>query len=119
MRASAEEHATDQVGSRDTGRALDNFEASGGFDEAVAVFAAAIGGDVVAVDYVFAAVMGDPREGGYVWCVGYGLGYPSAGVDGCDSIAGNESVTGYYVSSESLRWLWKIEWWHSTSPLKS
>lgn len=109
MRASAEEHATDQVGSRDAGCALDNFEASGGFDEAVAVLAAAIGGDVVAVDYVFAAVMGDPREGGYVWRVGYGLSYPSAGVDGCDSMRGNKSITSFYVPSESLHWHWKIQ----------
>lgn len=60
MRACAKEHPADEVGGGDTGCAFYDFESSGGFDEAVAVFAAAVGCDVIAVDNVFASVMRDP-----------------------------------------------------------
>lgn len=39
---------------------------------------------------VFAAVVGDPGKGGDIWGVGNGFGYPSAGVDCCNSGWGEE-----------------------------
>jgi hypothetical protein len=80
VRLCAEEHASDEIGGGDAGGALDDFEAAGGFDEAVAVVAVGVGGNVVAVDDVFAAVVGDEVEVGYVWGVGDGLGDPTAGI---------------------------------------
>lgn len=87
MAARAEEHAAYEVRGRDGGRALDDLEAASRLDEAVAVLARRVGRDVVAVDDVLAAEVGDPGEVGHVGCVGNGLCDPSAGVDGGNTVA--------------------------------
>lgn len=78
----AEEHAPDQVRGRDAGGALDHLEAVGRLDEAVAVLAAAVRGDVVAVHDVAAAKVRDPVERRDVGRVGHRTRDPAAGVDG-------------------------------------
>lgn len=80
MGLGAEQHAADEVGGGDAGGALDDLEAAGGLDEAVAVVAVAVGGDVVAVDDVLAAVVGYELEVGDVGGIGDGAGDPAAGV---------------------------------------
>lgn len=60
VRLGTQQHAADEVGGGDPGRALDDFEARGGFDDAVAVFTGGIGGDIVAVDDEGAAVLVHP-----------------------------------------------------------
>lgn len=62
VRPGAQQHAADQVGGGDAGGALDDLEATRLLDEAVAVVAVAVRGDVVAVDDVLAAVVGDIGE---------------------------------------------------------
>lgn len=79
----AEQHSAHEVGGGDAGGALDDLEAASFFDEAVAVVSVRVGGDVVAVDDVFAAVVGDVGELGYVGCVADGFGYPAAGIGCC------------------------------------
>lgn len=66
----AQEHAAYEIRGRDAGRACDDFETAGALGVAVAVLAGGVGGDVVAVDDVVAAVVGYPGEGGYVGGVG-------------------------------------------------
>ena len=85
VRFCAQQHATNEVGSRDSGGALDDLETAGGFDIAVAVLAAAVGGDVVAVHDVPAAVVGDPGERSDIGGFGNGAGCPAAGFDGSDA----------------------------------
>lgn len=80
VRAGAQQHAADEVGGGDAGRALDDLEAAGLLDEAVAVVAVAVGRDVVAVDDVLAAVVRDVRQVGNVGRRADGPGDPSAGV---------------------------------------
>lgn len=80
VRLSAEQHAADEIGGGDGGGALDHLEAAGLLDEAVAVVAVAVGGDVVAVDHVLAAVVGDVGQRGHVRSVADGPRHPSAGV---------------------------------------
>lgn len=58
----AEEHAADEIGCGDSRGAFDDEEAVGSFDEAIAVLAAGVGGDIVAMNDVPAAVVGDPGE---------------------------------------------------------
>jgi hypothetical protein len=62
----AEKHATYEVSGGNAWGSLYDFEAACFFYEAVAVVSVAVGGDVVAVDDVFAAVVGDVGEGGDV-----------------------------------------------------
>lgn len=85
MRLGAQQHAAHEVGRRDTGCALDHLEPSGCLDIAVAVLSVAVGGDVIAVDDVLAAVVGDPGQRGYVGRPRDGFGGPSAGLDGGDT----------------------------------
>jgi len=54
-------------------------------DVAVAVFARAVGGDVVTVDDVAAAIVRDPGEGGNVGGVWDGVRGPAAGGGGGDA----------------------------------
>lgn len=86
VRLGAEQHAADEVGGGDAGGALDDLEALGLLDVAVAVLAVAVRGDVVAVDDVVAAVVGDPGQRGDVGGPGDGLGGPAAGLDGHDAL---------------------------------
>lgn len=94
VRLCAEQHAAYEVGSRNTRGALDNLETTGLLDESVAVVAIAVGGDVVAVDDVFAAVVGDVWEVGDVGRVGDGAGDPATGVSSSDSVG--ETVSEWY-----------------------
>lgn len=84
--AGAEEHAADEIGGRDAGGALDDLEAARLLDEPVAVVAVAVGGDVVAVDHVLAAKVGDVGELGDVGRVADGAGDPAAGVGGSETL---------------------------------
>lgn len=85
VRLGAEQHAAYEVGRGDARGALDHLEALCGLDVAVAVLAVAVGGDVVAVDDVVAAVVCDPGEGGDVGGLGDGFGGPATGFDGGDA----------------------------------
>ena len=59
MALCAEKHAANEVGCRDAGGSLDDLEPTCLLDETVAVVAVTVGGDVVAVNDVLAAVVGD------------------------------------------------------------
>lgn len=83
----AQQHAADKVGGRDAGRALDDFEALGGFDDAVAVFAGGVGGDVVTVHNEGAAVLVHPEGVGDVWGARDGEVGPFAGGNGGHAFA--------------------------------
>jgi len=78
----AQQHAPHEIRSRDTGCPPDHLEAIGGLDEAVAVLAAAVRGDIVAVDDVLAAVVADPIQLGHVRGIGNRLGHPATGIRG-------------------------------------
>lgn len=65
----AEKHAAYKICSGNAWGSLYDFEAACFFYEAVAVVSVRVGSDVVAVDDVFAAVVGDVGEGGDVGCV--------------------------------------------------
>lgn len=82
----AQQHAADEVGGGDAGGALDDLEAAGLLDEAVAVVAVAVRGDVVAVDDVLAAVVGDVGQGRHVRGISDGFGDPAAGVGGGEAL---------------------------------
>lgn len=82
VRLCAEEHAADEVGGGDAGGALDDLEAPGLLDEAVAVVAVGVRGDVVAVDDVLAAIVADPVELRHVRGLADGFCDPAAGVHG-------------------------------------
>lgn len=94
MTLGTQEHAADQVGGGDARGALDDLEAVGGLDEAVAILAIAIGGNVVTVHDVLAAVMANPVKLRDVWGVGDGLGHPAARIDSGDS---SKKVSGVYL----------------------
>ena len=66
MRFCAQQHTSHKIGCADARGTLDNLEATGFLDGTIAVFAIGIRGDVVAVNDVFAAVVGDPGERSYV-----------------------------------------------------
>lgn len=83
----AQQHAADEVGGGDAGGAFDDLEARGGFDDAVAVFAGGVGGDVVAVDDKGAAVLVHPEGVGDVRGAGDGEVGPLAGGDGGHAFA--------------------------------
>ncbi len=85
MDAGAQQHAADEVGRRDARRALDHLEAVRRLDEAVAVLAAAVRRDVVAVDDVLAPEVADPVELRDIRGIRDGLRHPAAGVDGEDA----------------------------------
>lgn len=80
VRPGAEEHAADKIGGGYPGGSLDDLETAGGLDKTVAVVTFRVGGDVVAVDDVLAAVVRDKGEGGDVGCVGDGFCDPATGV---------------------------------------
>lgn len=82
----AQQHAPHEVGGGDARRALDDLEPPRGLDVAVAVLAIAVRGDVVAVDDVLAAVVGDPGERGDVGRFGDCARGPAAGLDGHDAL---------------------------------
>lgn len=84
--AGAEQHAADEVCSRDARGALNDLEAAGLLDEAVAVIAIGIGGNVVAVDDVLAAKVGDVGQLGDIGGVADGAGDPSAGIGGGETL---------------------------------
>jgi hypothetical protein len=86
VRFCAEQHAAYEVRGRDAWRALNYLEATGCFDVAVTVFTVAVGSDVIAVDNILAAVVGDPGERGHVGRARDGFGSPSAGFDGGDAV---------------------------------
>lgn len=87
VRPRAQQHTADEVRGRDARGPLDDLEAPRLLDEAVAVVAVRVGGDVVAVDDVPAAVVGDEGERGDVGGVGDGLGDPAAGVRCGDAVS--------------------------------
>ena len=85
--AGAQQHAANEVGCRDAWGALDDLEAAGLLDIAVAVAAIAVRSDVIAVDNILAAVVGNPGQRRNVGGSGNGLGCPSAGLNGGDTMA--------------------------------
>lgn len=87
VRSRAQEHAAHQIGGRDARGALDYLEPAGRLDIAVAVLSVAVGGDVVAVHDVLAAVVGDPGQRGDIGGFGDGASRPAAGFDGHDTVS--------------------------------
>jgi hypothetical protein len=81
----AEEHTANEVGGRDTRGALNNLESAGGLDESVAVVSIAVGCNIVAVNNVFAAVVGDPGQVGHIGSMGDTLSSPATSIDSRDT----------------------------------
>lgn len=79
----AQQHAANEVGGGNARRTLDDLEATGLFDESVAVVSITVRGYVISMDDILAAVMCDVRQLRDIWCVANGLGDPAAGVCSC------------------------------------
>ena len=84
--AGAEQHAADEVGSGDAWGAFNNLEAPSLLNEAITVVAVAVRGNVVAVDDVFAAKVGDVGQLGNIGGMADGAGDPAAGVGGSETL---------------------------------
>lgn len=82
MVLSAEEHAADEIGGGYPGGPFDHAEATGGLDEPITIVPLTVRRDIVPVDHVFAAVMGDPGQVGHIGCMGNTLSGPSTRIHG-------------------------------------
>ena len=90
VRLCTQQHASYKVGGADARGALDDLEAACLFDETITVFAVCVRSDVVTVNDIFAAVVGDPGQRSYVWRVGDGLCGPTTSVDSGTAVGGTK-----------------------------
>jgi hypothetical protein len=62
VRTSAKQHPSNEICCGNARSSFDHLEATSGFHIAIAVLSAAVRRDIISVNNIFAAIMGDPGQ---------------------------------------------------------